>query len=193
MSNGNNNVDVPAKKYLNEYLNRDLGETRSQFKKEFDSWITPEMEKKGYVTVPLGDRFREDSYGQKGGELSWFFDQLKLGTYGGREEWAPHSRWDPIDHMIRTGKWDRHWDRYRDAVDIPLDEMRLMMETGIELKMKRYEDRILQDYHPRARKTTQSEIDRLGIGKGDPLEIRRMEDKVMDEFIQQDNKYKMGE
>jgi hypothetical protein len=28
---------------------------------------------------------------------------------------------------------------------------------------------------------------------GEPLEIRRIEDKVMDEFIQQDNKYNIGE
>ena len=31
------------------------------------------------------------------------------------------------------------------------------------------------------------------ISKGGPLEIRRIEDKVMDSFLQQDNKYKMGE
>ena len=29
--------------------------------------------------------------------------------------------------------------------------------------------------------------------KGGPLEIRRVEDKIMDDFVEADNKYKMGE
>ena len=165
-----------AGKYENEYLNRQLRETKGKINKRFQSYITTENLDKGYIDVPI-DRKNKD--------MDWFFKQFPIDD-------SYDMNYDPIEDFMTSprrsttglptaGKWEGPYSD-RGHARIPIEEWKKILIKGREISLDTYEQRILEDYHPDARKL-------------------KIENKIIDLMKDKDNapwdttkaKYKEGE
>ena len=160
-----------ANKYENEYLNRQLSEAEKNINKRFQGYITTDMIDKGYVDVPT-DRKTED--------MDWFFKQFPI-----------DDRYDdPIEDFMTSPRFSRSglptagkWvgSPHRGHARIPIDEWKKILIKGRGISLDRYEKRILEDYHPSAKKLRiESKI------------INSMKDKDKAPWDTTNTKYKAG-
>ena len=95
----------------------------------------------------------------------------------------------------------RYWDGSPDDPVSP-EELSLLEDEWLAYQRKQREhiDRMKTDYrtgerisHEQLPQWIKDEYGEAHSYKGGPLEIRRIEDNIMDDFVEADNKYKMGE
>ena len=94
------------------------------------------------------------------------------------------------------------WDYGTQEDPISQEELGILEDEWLmwQRKQREHIDRMKTDYrtgerisHEQLPQWIKDEYGKGHLYKGGPLEIRRMEDRLMDDFIEADNKYKMGE